>query len=253
MKYDDTSIAGRYDSARKIPEATLSMWLDAIGNRIPQEQIQTIIDIGCGTGRFSAALADLLDAKVIGIDPSETMLAKARENVHHPKVTFQEGKAESLPAKDTSACLVFLSMVYHHIESPEQAAKEFYRILRPGGFVCIRNSTKDLLDRVPYLKYFPEAMAINRKRIPSRKSIINTLNEAGFSLSFHDILHQKFTDTFNQYCEKIAQRGLSDLIMISNIDFNAGMVRMKQDAENRGDSGPILEPIDLFIFKKDRE
>ena len=251
MKYDDTSIAKRYDSARKIPEVTLSVWLDAIRNRIPGKSVRTIIDVGCGTGRFSEALADLFNADVIGIDPSETMLSKAKENIQHPKVTFQKGKAESLLIKDDSASLLFLSMVYHHIESPEKAVEEFYRVLHPGGFLCIRNSTKDLLDQVPYLKFFPEAMAINQKRTPSKKSIITTMNTAGFSLSSHDIIEQRFTDTFIQYYEKIGQRGLSDLIMISDIDFNAGMDRMKNEADKNGNSGPILEPVDLFVFQKE--
>jgi ubiquinone/menaquinone biosynthesis C-methylase UbiE len=253
MEYDDTNIAKRYDSARKIPEPAMSLWLNAIRMRVSLEHVRTVFDIGCGTGRFSAALADLFDAYVIGIDPFSTIFVPAQQNVHHPKVTFRKGDAESLPAEEASACLLFMSMVYYHIEHPEQAAREFSRVLRPGGVVCIRNSTQDLLHCVPYLKYFPEALDFNRTRTPFKRSIIETMNTAGLSLSSHDVINQKFADTMTQYCEKIAQRGLSDIAMLSDSDFNAGVDRMKQDAERIGDSVPIVEPIDLFVFKKETE
>lgn len=250
MKYDDTNIARRYDSARKIPEATMSLWLDSMAARISPAEVSLVLDVGCGTGRFSVPLADRFEAFVIGVDPSETMLTRARENVRHPRVTFRQGRAESLPSEDESACLLFLSMVYHHIERPGQAALEFDRVLRPGGYVCVRNSTRDLLHLTPYLKYFPKAMEINRKRLPSKRGLIETMKAGGLSLLSHDVIEQKFADTLKEYSEKVARRGLSDLTMISDADFKAGIERMKEEVERAGDSGPVMESIDLFVFRK---
>ena len=58
MKYDATTIAGRYDSGRRMPETAMSRWLEAIARHIDASEIRTILDVGCGTARFSARLND---------------------------------------------------------------------------------------------------------------------------------------------------------------------------------------------------
>jgi ubiquinone/menaquinone biosynthesis C-methylase UbiE len=55
-----------------------------------------VLDVGCGTGRLEAALADR--AKVWGVDAEPAMLEVARANV--PGGTFKEARAEELPFKD---------------------------------------------------------------------------------------------------------------------------------------------------------
>ena len=111
----------------------MAMWLDIIRNRIQGEPVRTVLDVGCGTGRFSEGLATVFDADVIGIDSAESMLARAWENIHHPRVSFLPGNTESLPTEDGSVCLVFLPMVYHHIENPEKAAARSRKGLRPNS------------------------------------------------------------------------------------------------------------------------
>lgn len=250
MIYDATDIAERYDSARHLPDATKRLWLEAITADIPIASIQTIVDIGCGTGRFSEALSDAFDSEVIGIDSSGTMLERAKRNTSSGRVYFCRGKADRLPLLDWSACFVYLSMVYHHLGNPSAAAREFARILRQGGFLCIRNSTSDLMDRVPYLKYFPTAVEINRRRLPSNREIKENLRLNGFTLLRHQIIEQEFANSFGDYVDKISQRGLSDLASIPDRDFVAGIERMKNSLANDGENGPVVEPIDLFSFTK---
>jgi ubiquinone/menaquinone biosynthesis C-methylase UbiE len=253
MKYDETDIAERYDSARRMSEGTLRLWLDAIARHVPPSGIRAIVDVGCGTGRFSAALADAFDADVIGVDPSQTMLARARNRISHPRVDFRDGDAEHLPVRDASACLVYLSMVYHHLGNPGGAGREFARVLRASGFLCIRNSTLDLLDRFLYLKYFPPAVEFNRQRLPSQGDVIETMRASGFCLLRHDVVEQQFADSFGDYYDKISQRGLSDLAALPDAAFEAGIQKMSHALTSSRDSGPVVEPIDLFIFAKETE
>ena len=249
MNYDDADIARRYNSARQLPEATLVFWLDKISEHIPADEVHTIVDVGCGTGRFSAALANTFEADVIGFDPSITMLKEATSNVSHRRVQFLVGDSEHISLTGSSADLVYLSMVYHHIPDPDSAAREFKRVLRPGGFVCIRNSTLDLLDQVSYLKYFPSAMKYNSHRIPLQRDVINTLQTNGFTLLKHEVVQHQFAATQREYYEKIKLRGLSDLVLLSDVEFEAGLIRMKADIDSNQVSEPVFEPIDLFVFR----
>jgi ubiquinone/menaquinone biosynthesis C-methylase UbiE len=248
VSYDETYIVQRYDAARHIPDRAMRGWFDAIKSHIPPSEIRQVLDVGCGTGRFSTRLAQEFDAEVIGIDPAETMLAKARTNTADPRVTFLVGVAERLPVSDESISLAYLSMVYHHLRDPSSAFREFNRVLRGSGFLCIRNSTLDLLDKVPYLKYFPSALLYNRARLPLKRDVIGTGQQSGFSLVNHTVIAQEFANSMDEYSAKISKRALSDLAAIPDADFCAGIQRMHEAERQGSESLPIIEPIDLFVF-----
>ncbi len=123
-------------------------------------------------------------------------------------------------------------------------------MLRDTGALCIRTSTRDLLDRVPYVSYFPAALAHNRRRLPSKEELIETVCNAGLSLVRHRVVEQVFAESFGAYVHKISQRGLSDLTALSDEDFETGLQHMVDDVPTMDACGPVLEPIDLFVFRK---
>jgi ubiquinone/menaquinone biosynthesis C-methylase UbiE len=92
MDYDRTELPTNYDHARAVPDATMRLWLERVTAHVPPTEVEEIIDLGCGTGRFSAALADAFAARVIGIDPSEKMLAEARSKAF-ANVVFRRSPA----------------------------------------------------------------------------------------------------------------------------------------------------------------
>jgi 2-polyprenyl-3-methyl-5-hydroxy-6-metoxy-1,4-benzoquinol methylase len=69
MDYDNTDIPVVYDRGRDHGPEFLQLWMDVVSSSVAG-QIKTILDLGCGTGRFSEALASHFDAQVSGIDPS---------------------------------------------------------------------------------------------------------------------------------------------------------------------------------------
>ena len=95
-----------------------------------------VVDVACGTGAVTRAILDILagNGRVVGVDPSEGMIAEARK---HVPTEFKLGRAEQLPVPD--AAFDFLSMGYalRHVEDLSVAFAEYRRVLKPGGRLLI--------------------------------------------------------------------------------------------------------------------
>src|ERR1051325_5508091 len=133
MDYDATDIATTYDRGRSHGPEVLDLWMSTISSHLKGQVVNTALDLGCGTGRFSEALAARFNAEVIGVDPSMKMLQQARRKQLDGRVRYHSGRGEAIPLPDGSVDLVFMSMVFHHFDNPALAARECRRVLREGG------------------------------------------------------------------------------------------------------------------------
>ena len=77
MDYDQAEIAAFYDKARALAPETARLWQDLLSVYVDRPATSLIVDLGCGTGRFSQLLAEHFGVEVIGIDPSQKMLDQA--------------------------------------------------------------------------------------------------------------------------------------------------------------------------------
>ena len=99
-----------------------------VARRIAAENLDPVLDIGCGRGRLMRPLADL-GVPVVGIDASPTMLEAAPD----PRA---RGDARSLPfANESFKSAAALYMLYH-LPYPGAVIAECHRILRPGGLLA---------------------------------------------------------------------------------------------------------------------
>lgn len=89
-----------------------------------------VLDVCCGTGELSAALA-ALGAKVIGIDFSEAMLSVGKSKF--PLIEFQTGNAENLRIDAGRIDDVVCAFGLLHMSNPDAAVAEAARVLKPGG------------------------------------------------------------------------------------------------------------------------
>lgn len=247
--YDKTNIHSIYNVSRNLGSKTLKMWMDTIAGEVKAENINTIIDLGCGTGRFTKALSEKFNCNVTGVDPSVKMLSVAKETVLSPAIQFIQGDSNSIPVDDVSADMVFLSQVYHHIWDLDMFIEEARRVLRKNGYVCIRNSTIDNMDSYLYPKFFPSAYEIDMKRMPVRKSVLEQFSKYNFSVVLCSAVIQKFAEDHIEYYEKISLRGCSDLAAIDDCEFSEGLERLKKYCYSLNNE-PVFEETDLFIFQK---
>lgn len=95
-----------------------------------------VLDFGCGIGKTAQHLAHHMpQSKYYGIDMSTESIDVAR--IRNPKSVFQAFDGLTIPARDESFDIVFLSGVVHHIPPPTRGAvfAEIRRVLKPGGFI----------------------------------------------------------------------------------------------------------------------
>jgi ubiquinone/menaquinone biosynthesis C-methylase UbiE len=105
------------------------------------------LDAGCGDGRYLAALADELPARVAGADLSERILETARARVPH--ADLRQANLESLPFPDGEFDLLLCSQVIEHVLDASAALRELARVLRVGGTLVIStDNARNVVSRV---------------------------------------------------------------------------------------------------------
>ena len=119
------------------------------------------IDVGCGGGRLSIALARLGAAEVVGCDISEGGLIDAKRRASDLKnVRFETASALDLPYPDNSFDFVLCNGVLHHTPNPVRGFEEITRVLKHGGRCFVLLYGKGGLRWPTIMKIRPHAQAM---------------------------------------------------------------------------------------------
>lgn len=106
-------------------------WLSVRGD-------ETVLDAGCGTGRVTAELLNLLpQGRVVASDISENMLHTAREHLHprfEGRVAFVAADSQFLPF-DRAFDGVFSTASFHWVRDHDRLFHSVFRVLKPGGWL----------------------------------------------------------------------------------------------------------------------
>lgn len=115
--------------------------------RLPQAALaddDVVLDLGCGTGYFYAALQQRFPrARLVGMDLAEGMVEHAASR--HPDGEWLCGDAENMPLPDNSVSLIFSSLTIQWCENERALFAEAFRVLKPGGRMLFSTLGPDTL------------------------------------------------------------------------------------------------------------
>jgi DNA-binding transcriptional ArsR family regulator len=124
------------DSRQLVPGRSWAAWSRALGLLLPRI---AVADLGCGEGYLTVEAARWA-SKVIAVDRSEVVLARARALARRRRVSnmiWKKGELEKLPMRDAAVDVAMLSQALHHAQSPARAVAEAARVTTPGGRVLV--------------------------------------------------------------------------------------------------------------------
>jgi SAM-dependent methyltransferase len=148
--YDDPAFFAGYSALerfgagweRAVEHADLLALLPVVDGR-------RVLDLGCGAGQLAHHLATLGAAEVIGLDVSERMLALAREQWAHPRVTYRREAVEAAEFPPVRFDLVVSSLVLHYVDDYRGLLGRIARWLTPGGVLVYSTEHPIYTARLP--------------------------------------------------------------------------------------------------------
>lgn len=187
IKPNSKDIGYSDEQLKQIGEADLGL---GCGNPTAFSNIKkgdVVVDLGSGAGIdcFLAAKKAGPEGKVIGIDFTEEMVAKARNNAvkgGYGNVEFKMGDIEQLPLEDNSADIIISNCVINLTPNKQKVFSEARRVLKPGGKMYVSD--------IVLLKELSDEQKNNKELIAGcvggallRDKYIELIKEAGFQVN----------------------------------------------------------------------
>lgn len=178
---------------------TLAIWRASEAKALAQVKIvPPVLDLGCGFGEFAGVF---FESRVdIGVDPSQTDLARAEEAGKH--AILIRGDAREMPLLTASVNTVLSNSVLEHIAGPERVLAEVFRVLRPQGVFAFTVVTSHMSDEMLLPRAFNRVGA---------KSLAKSYAAAYHRLFSHVSLHSK-----NEWQQMIKHAGF-ELVSVDNV------------------------------------
>jgi ubiquinone/menaquinone biosynthesis C-methylase UbiE len=193
-KSKDSEIVGFYEGDAEMYDADRFSTIQGIYTDRAQKQIvlsmvnscnaKRILDLGCGTGRFSIEIAKQ-GAGVTALDPSRSMLEQMKRKKNNAEINLIHGNGYKLPFKDNIFDGVVCINVINHVTDYNILIREISRVLQKDGFVIMTISNF-------FSFYLPLAVYVNiTKRSvqndvytkwTTRAEIKKSLTAAGFEI-----------------------------------------------------------------------
>jgi ubiquinone/menaquinone biosynthesis C-methylase UbiE len=209
--------AARYDHEMNPLIAAEQPHVDAILEGL---QATRALDVGAGTGRLALKLARRGIA-VTALDQSAEMLAVAKQNARREglAIDFHQGSLEEgLPFASGEFDLLTCALMLCHVPNLDQVTREFYRVLRAGGYLLITDFHPDAVANEGWrtVADWPDGRDLLPNMPYSRADYLQAVQEAGFALlEVQDVpVRDVPPDYFVSYEDAIRKHGDTSLCLI---------------------------------------
>lgn len=217
--------AAEYDRLRPLDES----WWNVFERLVEAADLrgQRVLDLGCGTGRLAAALAERALARVWALDAEPRMVEVARGAVP-AGVGVRQGRAEELPFKDGWFDRVVAWLVVQHVDRA-RAFAEARRVLVPGGKLALVTFDPARFGEHWLIRWFPSMERIDRERFPSVQQLETELPAAGFAPPVFVRVDETRTITREDALERIRGRHVSTFDLIEPEEYAEGLARAERE------------------------
>ncbi len=220
-RLDYANLAAGYAAHRCAQPALLAALVETSG----VDERSVAVEVGCGTGNYSAALAAKTGCRTLGIEPNAAMLEIAWQRAG--TVKWMQATAESFALADDSIDLIFTVDVIHHLVDRQAYFRNAFRALKPGGLICTATDSPSVLRRrQPLAGYFPPTIRADLARYPAPDRLRNEMRSAGLAPTGEDEVEYPFLLTD---IAPYRDRAYSVLHLIDDDAFAQGIDRMRKD------------------------
>jgi len=233
MKPVYDSIGINYNSTRRADPYIVSRLLHFLN----PTQGGAYLDIGCGTGNYTIALAET-GLLLFGMEPSIEMLNEARNR--YDGINWTQGCAEDISIYDESFSGAIATLTIHHWTDVRQGFKEIARVLKPRGRFVLFTATPAQMEGYWLNHYFPEMLQASIAKMPSLEFITEALTGAGLHIKksekyfIKDDLQDKFLycgkNNPGIYLDGTMRRGISSFAALANeAEVAKGLENLRSD------------------------
>jgi ubiquinone/menaquinone biosynthesis C-methylase UbiE len=145
-----------------------------------------LLDAGCGQGKSFQYLRQVFaPARLIGLDADPLSLALSGKEARRLGLDIQllGSDCAALQVPDASVDLLFCHQTFHHLVEQEKALAEFYRVLKPGGYLLFAESTEAYIDTWVIRWLFRHPMHVQK----SAAGYLAMLREQGFQFTERNV------------------------------------------------------------------
>ncbi len=144
---------------------------------LPSEPV--LLDAGCGQGKSFKHLRQVFaPSRLLGVDadPDSLTMSRAEARAHGINVELIGSDCAALQLADASVDMLFCHQTFHHLVEQEKALAEFYRVLKPGGYLLFAESTEAYIDTWVIRWLFRHPMHVQK----SAEQYLQMIRDQGF-------------------------------------------------------------------------